>query len=623
MLQVKYEGPVNEFGWLVPVPSVPKVEKGSMDCFYELSQMTQGVTEGKANTLGVASAGIEHQGSVRVIEQKTVGAYEVAVLAATDAGSLQRWLEQNQFSYPKDNATVIEEYVRKGWYFVAMRIQLGSDDSFKLSAPGAVKAAPGKRSAASVRAKLAQGELHPLQISFDTPRCIFPLKISAVNGHSSEISLYVLSHEPLLEKSVFDHEVEQARKEAAKHAGDSTGSWERMQTLSLEMRYRRSSVPLSAAEKEAMRTLLRTEHPWPDRPRGSFYVTPGPQFLSRLTPAQLPRCARQLPRLKTNEWCLIKQVRTFVPAEMHDLEFEPAADVLGAYLADEQAGPAVLYLLQQCGSSGRARLRQALASKNGIERAMAASAATEDEELRKRLAGMIRDPEPKVRARAIEAGTERRGPQAKTDPKRLEEMIQFFKDPDVEVRQAAAGAISREAVVENAPRFLNMLRDPDPRVEAVAFGLVTHYSQHIQIPHEDLRRLFATTNFELACSFRWTPLAALAEATSDDAAILLTNRFVSPRLAAIALLEQHPDKRAIEIAMTALKDGNILVQKRAWRFLMTQTDETFASDEPRKWAEWWAAHQATFTPKPAEQVREQARDRMQRYFEGRRSRGPN
>ena len=261
VLQVKYEGPVNEFGWLVPVPSVPKVGKGSMGCFYELSQMTQGVTEGNWNTLGVASAGIEHQGSVRVIEQKTVGAYEVAVLAATDAGSLQRWLEQNQFSYPKDNAAVIEEYVRKGWYFVAMRIQLGAGDSFKLSAPGAVQAASAKRSAGSVRAKLAQGELHPLQISFDTPRCIFPLKISAVNGHPSEISLYVLSQEPLLEKSVFAYEVEQARQEAAKHPRDNREWWEELQIHPLELRYRGSGAPLSAAEKEAMRTLLRTEHP--------------------------------------------------------------------------------------------------------------------------------------------------------------------------------------------------------------------------------------------------------------------------------------------------------------------------------------------------------------------------
>src|SRR5215469_85704 len=41
ILQVKYEGPTDEFGWLVPVPNLPKVKLGSMKCFYELSQYTQ------------------------------------------------------------------------------------------------------------------------------------------------------------------------------------------------------------------------------------------------------------------------------------------------------------------------------------------------------------------------------------------------------------------------------------------------------------------------------------------------------------------------------------------------------------------------------------------------------
>ena len=42
LLQVKYEGPLEEFGWLIPVPSVPKVEQGSMEAFYELSHPGQG-----------------------------------------------------------------------------------------------------------------------------------------------------------------------------------------------------------------------------------------------------------------------------------------------------------------------------------------------------------------------------------------------------------------------------------------------------------------------------------------------------------------------------------------------------------------------------------------------------
>src|SRR5947207_2420736 len=40
-LQVRYEGPASEFGWLIPVPSRPQVAVASMAGFYELSRFTQ------------------------------------------------------------------------------------------------------------------------------------------------------------------------------------------------------------------------------------------------------------------------------------------------------------------------------------------------------------------------------------------------------------------------------------------------------------------------------------------------------------------------------------------------------------------------------------------------------
>jgi hypothetical protein len=48
ILQVKYEGPVDEFGWLIPVPSLPTVQEGSMKCFYELSKFTRQRSDAKA-----------------------------------------------------------------------------------------------------------------------------------------------------------------------------------------------------------------------------------------------------------------------------------------------------------------------------------------------------------------------------------------------------------------------------------------------------------------------------------------------------------------------------------------------------------------------------------------------
>src|SRR5882762_1106222 len=74
ILQVKYEGPAEDFGWLIPVPGQPEVRKGSMQPFYELSRLTQerfreGVMH---NTMGMARGGTDDE--VKVIEVKTVGA---------------------------------------------------------------------------------------------------------------------------------------------------------------------------------------------------------------------------------------------------------------------------------------------------------------------------------------------------------------------------------------------------------------------------------------------------------------------------------------------------------------------------------------------------------------------
>ncbi len=170
ILQVKYSGPVAEFGWLVPVPGKPAVEKADMKCFYELSRYFQA-----ANRYGRRKAG----GGVTVIERKTVGAYDVAVLSATDPGALTGWLTKNRFNWPKDRQDVLDHYVRKKWFFVAVRINLARADD-------------------DTAERLRTGELHPLKISFDTPRCVYPLKISSVNRGGTEVHVYVIAAGPLV-----------------------------------------------------------------------------------------------------------------------------------------------------------------------------------------------------------------------------------------------------------------------------------------------------------------------------------------------------------------------------------------------------------------------------------------
>jgi len=54
---------------------------------------------------------------------------------------------------------------------------------------------------------LAIGELHPLQIGFASEHCVFPLKITSLNHTPSEVQVYVLSPEPLVEQGLFEKDL--------------------------------------------------------------------------------------------------------------------------------------------------------------------------------------------------------------------------------------------------------------------------------------------------------------------------------------------------------------------------------------------------------------------------------
>jgi hypothetical protein len=208
ILQVKYEGPAEDFGWVIPVPCQPEVQKGSMEPFYELSKLTQERFRDGSNHMGMTRGYGGGEPEVKVIEVKTVGAYEVTILSSTNPSALADWLAAHQFGFPKEKQSVLDQYIQKHWFFVAARIN-PEGNSFVVKATGA------KPSTISgvTRQKLASGELHPIIISFPSEKCVFPLAISSVNDKPSEVSLYVLSAEPLFSSVVYDRKLKAYRNE--------------------------------------------------------------------------------------------------------------------------------------------------------------------------------------------------------------------------------------------------------------------------------------------------------------------------------------------------------------------------------------------------------------------------
>ncbi len=198
LLQTTYHGPADRFAWVIPVPGRPgedDVFLASTDFIDEVLRHTQPEVETSitlASTLrdrpvvadrgvllDVLSAGAgkpgspEHGGGppsrrVTVYERMAVGDYDAAVLGATGPEVLLEWLAENGFSMPPAAGGVLQHYVGKGWYFVAIRMQ----------------------PAAAARTEVLT-DVAPIGIRFPTPRLVYPLTISRVSSREKTSLLVV------------------------------------------------------------------------------------------------------------------------------------------------------------------------------------------------------------------------------------------------------------------------------------------------------------------------------------------------------------------------------------------------------------------------------------------------
>ncbi len=185
-LKVNYEGETNKFVWLVPTPHYPEASKAPKDLFEELSALT---VESHSWTGKVIPEGEGFSDSlgqnVIVHEQKQVGIYEVTVLSATGVNGLFDWLNDNNYKVNEEAKDLLDWYVKKEWYFTAMRIDEDSEDIN----PTAVYK--------------YSDYIEPIKISFSSQIPVYPLKISQISTRvpedtaeslkTNEVLLYVLS----------------------------------------------------------------------------------------------------------------------------------------------------------------------------------------------------------------------------------------------------------------------------------------------------------------------------------------------------------------------------------------------------------------------------------------------
>jgi hypothetical protein len=179
LLQTTYAGPAAGFAWIIPVPSRPAPD----DIFVASTDFLKGafltaqpvgdtfLTDPWSLKLGL-SAGMPGKAAadrVTVWAEVLVGDYRAAVLSAGEGAALQQWLQGHGYATPADLGPVADEYARKGWSFVALKMNL--------------ERVPGQ---AVLR------DVEPLGLRFKAERLVFPLRISTLSAPERTALLLVV-----------------------------------------------------------------------------------------------------------------------------------------------------------------------------------------------------------------------------------------------------------------------------------------------------------------------------------------------------------------------------------------------------------------------------------------------
>ena len=203
-----FEGKVDEFGMLIPFPSIPSLRKVSDNIFPHITKaidppevvvyanvfprpsLAGGVGGGGFGGAPVNDSLTLQKNEVRVVKEEAVGMYEVAVLEAGSAAALKKWVDEHGYQFPKGMENACNDYVELGWCFVAVKTKVGQKSG--------VAPKPGMR---KVNAKLPanatfDGHVQAMGFRFFSKELVVPMRLSTFNKGDLHNIVYLLTDRP-------------------------------------------------------------------------------------------------------------------------------------------------------------------------------------------------------------------------------------------------------------------------------------------------------------------------------------------------------------------------------------------------------------------------------------------
>jgi len=140
-VQIGYSGSATRFAWVYPVPGNPDVAEVKDSPFARLEEHTRPKitiythhgSDGGGGCAGFGCAGDAALGgdgtreappAVRVWQTGQVGAFDYAVITATNVSDMLGWLSSNGFAVSSKANELFAHYIAQQWFFVAMKVSV-------------------------------------------------------------------------------------------------------------------------------------------------------------------------------------------------------------------------------------------------------------------------------------------------------------------------------------------------------------------------------------------------------------------------------------------------------------------------------------------------------------------
>lgn len=142
-----------------------RLESRQMPAAVGAMVMKSGADRDRAKSLGVT-----------IEARYTVGEYDILILSANESSGLATWLRENGYRIPRGAAEVLDSYVRQNMRFFVAKVNLGE------------------------KAKLGFSTLRPIQIAYDSPKFMLPIRLGMANANGpQELFVYTLTRKGRVE----------------------------------------------------------------------------------------------------------------------------------------------------------------------------------------------------------------------------------------------------------------------------------------------------------------------------------------------------------------------------------------------------------------------------------------